>query len=273
MDSATLTRRRGGVEILKSRLLGGVEGLTHGFTGRAGGVGRESYGALNLSHGVGEDRGVVVENRRFAAAALGFPFGAMTLARQVHGNRIALVQDQDRGRGRLDPEDAMPDADGLMTRISGIALGVQTADCAPILIADPVRKVCAAVHAGWRGLALRVVEAAVAALSESFESSPSELLAAIGPAIGPCCYEVGPDLIEKVDKGVPSLKNRLRVGPSGRGFFDVPGAAKDQLLRAGVPESSVEDLGLCTAGAVGRVYSRRVEGPESGRGMAVILWK
>ncbi len=135
-------------------------------------------------------------NRAQFLTDAGFESGSLTLGRQVHGSRVSLVTENDRGRGLPPDFDAIPDSDGLITNSTELALGIIVADCVPVLLYDPVQHALGVVHAGWRGTVQKIVANAVDKMADEFGSKPEDLRAGIGPSIGPCCYEVGEEVID-----------------------------------------------------------------------------
>lgn len=183
---------------------------------------------------------------------------------QVHGTRVVVA-----GRD-LDP---VAEADVLLSEDPDSAVAVRVADCAPILLAQRQGQCVAAVHAGWRGTAAGAVGAAVRALGDAFGARPVDLLAAIGPTIGACCYEVGSETREAfaaAQHPEASLGRWFRPGRADRWQLDVPRANRDQLEAAGVPAASIFDSGLCTACHAGAFYSYRREGGAAGRLLGII---
>jgi len=193
---------------------------------------------------------------------------------QVHGRRVIVIR-----RGERLPE-ARPEADVLISDSPDVALVVRAADCVPLLLADRVRGVVAAVHAGWRGTAARAAVAAVEALAHEFGSQPGDLVAAIGPRIGACCYEVGTELVDAFAAAGHErylIDRWFAAPPPARGSqerprlrLDVPRANVDQLILAGVPEEQVYDCGLCTAMHLDVLTSYRAEKDKAGRLAGVI---
>jgi purine-nucleoside/S-methyl-5'-thioadenosine phosphorylase / adenosine deaminase len=215
------------------------------------------------------------EARDWARVAdeLGVGPGRLLRPGQVHGTSIAIKRLGDEtggwGAGR-------PRADIILTDDPTVAVAVQVADCVPVLIADWRTGVVAAVHAGWRGTAKRVVQVAVRALGETFRSRPSDLSAALGPAIGPCCYEVGPELLDVFAAAGHAAAERDRwFGRSedGKVRLDVPLANRDQLLAAGLAPHAIHVAGLCTVSHPDLFYSYRREGQGTGRIVGVIKVK
>jgi YfiH family protein len=201
----------------------------------------------------------------------------VALAKQVHGNTVVVVR-----RGRELPGEA-PEADAFASDRADVAVAIRVADCVPLLMADRSRGVVSAVHAGWRGTAARAAVAALDALEREFGTRPADIVAAIGPSIGPCCYEVGSELVDAFAAAghERSLIDRwflAQAPPRGsrerpRLRLDVAGANRDQLLLAGVPEEQIHSSGLCTAMHLDVLTSYRAEKEQAGRLAAVILAK
>lgn len=204
-----------------------IPGVRHGFFGRPGGVSEGPYAALNVGLRSGDRPERVLENRRRAAAALGAPLERLCVARQVHG-RHCLTLD-----APLEPT-APPEADALVTTRPDLVLGVTSADCAPVLLADPAAGVVGAAHAGWRGALAGVLEAVVAAMVAA-GADPARVTAVVGPCIGRRSYEVGPELRARFVESDPEAEPFFaeRVG-SERPLFDLEGYCVARLARAGV---------------------------------------
>ena len=197
---------------------------------------------------------------RALASAVGVAADHVVSMNQVHGREVVTV------RGEVPRE--RPEADALISRSPDVALVVRAADCVPLLIVDRQTGAVAAVHAGWRGTAARVAVAAVESLTREFGSRPEDLLVAIGPAIGPCCYEVGSDLVDAFAAAGHEryLIDRWFLTPREKKMrLDVPGANRDQLVLAGVREENIHVSGLCTAMHLDLLTSYRVEKEKAGR--------
>jgi YfiH family protein len=205
---------------------------------------------------------------RQVAQAAGVASNRLVHLRQVHGSTVATVR---RGEA-LSP--SLPEADIIATDDPELAIAIQMADCTPILIADRVRGVVAAAHAGWRGLAGRVPDAAIAALERHWGSRPDDLVAAIGPSIGACCYEVGADVrIAFENAGFEANQIAGWFGPERRPrhwHFDGWKSAADQLMTAGLTEEQIHVARLCTGCHPVHFSSYRREGASTGRMVAVI---
>ena len=235
-------------------------GIAAAFTTRHGGVSEAPFASLNLSLRAKDDPPAVRANRMRVLDAIGAPPDAWTCAEQVHGAGVANVGRADRGAGAADAGDAIAGADALWTLEPGIALAVLTADCVPILLADPDRGLIGVVHAGWRGLAAGVVGRAV---EEMAPSSPS---AFIGPSIGPCCYEVGEDVAAEVASAVGD--GVVRRGPgAAMPSLDLWEAAATALRAAGV--GAIAAARICTRSEHHRFYSHRA-GDDARQGLVVV---
>lgn len=245
-----------------SGTLANIPGVTHGFFGQRGGASTGDFAGNNMSHAVG-DTGVSVDNNRAALAQqMGFQPGRLVILKQVHSARVETVS------APLGAEPA--EADALVTATPGLLLGILTADCAPILFADPAAGIVGAAHAGWRGaaegIALNTISAMVALGAER-----SRIRAAIGPTITGPNYEVGEsfkaDFLAIASQGEP----HFTTPPGGKPHFDLPGFLEAQLQRAGI--ASVERVGTCTYASPERYFSHRYAthaGTRTGRQIAVI---
>ncbi|MBI3974841.1 MAG: peptidoglycan editing factor PgeF [Armatimonadetes bacterium] len=227
-------------------------GVVHGFTTRLGGVSGPPYATLNLGRGVGDAPALVAENRRRALAALGAESAAHVEASQVHGGEVAVVGRADRGR-------KVEGADGLVSAEPDVILAIHAADCVPILLWDPRRGAVGAVHAGWRGTAAGVAAAAVATMRQAFGTEPADLRVGIGPAIGPCHYEVDTPVAEAF-AAWPCASSVLRPGRPGYWHLDLVEANRRMLEEAGVPDAQIWSSGSCTACHRHLFFSYRREG-------------
>jgi YfiH family protein len=242
------------MRILESPLLAAFR---HGFTTRLGGVSAPPYGTLNLGGAVGDDPARVAENWRRLEAHTGLRFARV---RQVHGARVV------RAAAPCEPAE---EADVVLSAADGVAACVSVADCVPVLLADPVTGAVAAVHAGWRGTIARAAAEGVLALGREVGAPPSRLLAAIGPSIGPCCYEVSEDLAARFAAELPGSVAAPR-GPGARPHLDLWTANRAVLGAAGVPEGSIHLLGACTSCGGDLFFSHRRDAGRTGRQMAFI---
>jgi polyphenol oxidase len=226
-----------------------ASGADAAVTARGGGLSSGPYASLNLSLSVGDDSTLVLENRRRLATALGASPGDFIFARQVHGAGVRIVGEADRGSGAFRMDDAIVDADALVTRSTGVVLAILTADCVPIVLHDPVAGVLACVHAGWRGTVARVCAAAVAAM-QSLGSRPSDVIAGVGPAVAPARYQVGPEVHQAVTHafGSPAAPAIIRPDPAapGRWLLDLWSANRLVLREAGLLDRQIHITELPT---------------------------
>ena len=230
--------RLGDLDVLTWPAFAGL-GLDAIVTTRHGGVSQGPYASLNLSLHVGDDDKAVLENRRRAAAALGADLSDMVFCNQSHGRAVRVVSAADRGRGTLSLADAIDATDALVTTEPGIALVVMVGDCVPIVLHDPVAHVLACVHAGWRGTVARVSEAAVNVMS-TLGSDPANIIAGLGPAIGPDRYQVGADVAGAAERCFGSRAAEvLRPDGTGRWLFDQWTANRIVLGQAGLRDDNV----------------------------------
>jgi YfiH family protein len=242
------------------------EWLRAGFSTRASGA-TSAYGAKgeqNLGWTAEDEPATVASNRlEFVEALVRLPGFELVTVRQVHGDVVQVVR---RGGGPLCTAEgkATLQGDGLVTSETGLVLGVQTADCVPVLIADTRTRAVGAFHAGWRGTVARIVEVGVQAMTAEFGSRPEDLIAAIGPSIGPCCFEVG----EEVAAAFASdLVSRVACKNPHVDLWEVN---RRQLLAAGVPPGSITVLGECTVcsrtpAGQRKYFSHRAEHGKTGR--------
>ncbi len=216
-------------------------------TTRAGGVSDGPYATLNLSLSVGDDPARVLENRRRLARVMGARLDDFVFARQVHGSGVRVVGEAERGSGAFSLDDAIPDTDALVTASPGVLLAILTADCVPIVLHDPVARVLACVHAGWRGTVARVPAAALAAM-QTLGSRPSQVIAGLGPAASPARYQVGPDVHRAVTGAFGAAAGGfLRSDdPPDRWLLDLWAANRFLLREAGVPAAQVHVTNLPT---------------------------
>src|SRR5579863_4280077 len=189
-----------------------ASGADAAVTARDGGVSAGPYATLNLSLSVGDDPAGVLENRHRLAQVLGAGPADFVFARQVHGSGVRVVGEADAGSGAFSLDDAIPDADALVTRSPGVLLAILTADCVPIVLHDPVAGVLACVHAGWRGTVARVSAAALTAMT-SLGSRPADVIAGLGPAIAPSRYQVGLDVHDAVTQSFGPTASFIRPDP------------------------------------------------------------
>ena len=252
-------------DVVRSGHLGG-DGIDHAFFTRRGGVSGGIYAGLNVGVGSSDEAADVAENRRRAMATLGLEPGQLATTWQVHSAEAVVVEVPFAGE--------RPKVDGIVTNRPGMAVGVVTADCGPVLFADPANGVVGAAHAGWRGALGGVLEATVAAM-EKAGAERSRIRAVLGPTITQANYEVGLEMMAEFVSGDPERERFFALGRSGdKRQFDLPGFIVAQLGAAGVEPDFV---GLCTYAEPDRFFSfRRTTHrgePDYGRQLSAIALK
>lgn len=215
-----------GPPVLTSQRLQQLPGIKHGFFTRQGGVSTGVYDSLNVGRGSDDDPAAVEENRRRVAEAMGVGPGALLTCFQTHST---LVRVAEAPWGELRPE-----GDAIVTSTPGLACGALTADCAPVLLADAEARVVGSAHAGWKGALDGVIASAVTAMTAA-GSRPGDIVAVVGPCIGPDSYEVGNEFYERFAHHDPGSEHFFRAaGPEGKWLFDLPGFVLWRLEQAGV---------------------------------------
>jgi hypothetical protein len=238
--------------------------LVHAITTRHGGVSTGPYSSLNVSNGRGDDPKAVEENLSRICRALRLQRSDLTSPNQRHTANVRRVGSAERGKIQIG-------CDALVTDEARVSLLLRYADCVPILIYDPVRRALALVHSGWRGTVLGAPRAGVEFLVREFGSRPAELVAAVGPSIGPCCYEVGPDVVDAVQEAFSSSATLLSSHRGGRRHLDLWTANRRWLSDCGVQRIEVSEL--CTACHTEDFYSHRAENGKTGHFAAVMSLK
>ena len=243
-------------------LLAQVPGLVHGISTRGGGVSEGAYASLNLGRSTADRRDHVAENRSRVARALGV--GTLITPHQMHGATVAHVDDVDSAPG---------EADALVLRSTGCAVGVLGADCPGLLIVDPTRRALAVAHAGWRGVVAGVVRAAVTALCKMGGGVPGDLLVGLGPGIGLARYEVDLEVGARLAASVPAAARSevVREGRPGHVCADLRAALRAQLVELGVAAAHIESHPGCTYDDP-RFFSHRRDAGLTGRHALVAAW-
>jgi len=251
--------------MIQAQALQACPRVRHGFFTRQGGVSAGIYASLNCGYGSNDDAANVTENRRRVLATIGLPAEALATTYQVHSADVAEVT-------KPWPLDSRPRVDAMVTTRPGIALGIATADCAPVLLADPEAGVIGAAHAGWRGAVTGVVEAVVRNMVER-GAEPARMCAAVGPCIAQASYEVGPEFPQPFLQQDP--ENRRFFVPSkreSRFMFDLPGYVVSRLQRLGIANAAAVDRDTCAEADMFFSYRRTTLAGEKdyGRGLSVI---
>lgn len=257
MENGFRLEERDGLLLARCEALLAVPGIAHGFSTRRA-LGRSDFDLGNASDSSAEMR----ERRARFLSAAGFGSGAPAILHQVHGSRV-VASSECAAPPEADAVDWSRDDPGSLVP------SVRTADCVPVLLVDGKGRAAAAVHAGWRGIVAQVVPAAVASLSRR-GVDPAGLLAAIGPSIGPCCYEVGRDVADRVVEASGGPEGLVAPSGSDRVVLDLGRAVREQLTRAGIAPESIHAAPWCTRCRDDLFFSYRRDGGVAGRMMASV---
>ena len=233
---------------IEARALAGLTGIRHAFFTRNGGVSPGIYASLNAGVGSNDDPQNVAANRARMAASLGVAPERFLTCYQIHSPHVVVAETPWSG-------DARPRADAIVTNRPGLAIGISTADCGPVLFADPEARIIGAAHAGWRGALAGVTDATIAAM-ERLGAARARIVAAIGPMIRQPDYEVGPDLRDQFIAAAPANQRFFASADrDGHFMFDLAGYVASRLASASI--GAIEDLGACTYADPARFYSYR----------------
>lgn len=267
-----IEQHRDGVPFLMSDGMAAAGGVAHGFSTRLGGVSRGEWASLNLGLTRGDDPACVEENYRRFLGAVGAQGNRVAMCNQVHGSTVRTVTPADTKTRLYQP--AACEADALMTAIPGVTLVVFAADCVPILLYDPVRRVAAAVHAGWRGTAAGIASVAVEQMGKVYGCRPEHILAAVGPAIGPCCFETHEDVPNAITASMNAAAlPYMSIRENGKFSVDLKGINVRRLEQAGLERAHIACCELCTACGSERFWSHRRMGDRRGSMAAAIQLK
>ena len=266
-----------GVRFVTFESLATQQGLDAFVTTRHGGVSAGHFATLNLGGRTGDEREAVRSNRARVASVIHAAPTWLTFGQQVHGARVAVVANENRG-------DVFEETDALVTNAALVPLVILTADCAAIFLFDPVQRAVGIVHAGWRGTVARIAQRTVVTMREAFGSNPADLIVGIGPSIGPCCYEVGREVIDAASEAFEGRVEEVLVEPDmasagsfrasvneDKKHFDLWRANELVLRDAGVREERIETSRLCTACRTDLFYSHRAEHGNTGRFGGIVM--
>lgn len=264
-------KERNNLKLLKADNLEKLPWLEHAFTTRVGGVSSGNYHSLNL-FGTEEESKKAFENRKILAGTLGFNVEKLVLGQQVHGNRVQIVTENDKGSGFLNHKEAIPEIDALVTNLPGIPLMLLFADCLPVLIADRKNKAAGVVHAGWKGTAQNILTETLETMCKQYRSKKEDFLIAIGIGIAKCCFEIGPDVKAKLS--LVSYSEQAFETRNEKIYANLVEINKSQAENFGVPEENIAyNKDLCTFCNQDLFYSYRRDNKITGRHSAVIYLK
>lgn len=248
----------GEIRLYRSALIPDQE-FWHGFPERTGGVSDGPRASLNLGYRWGDERARVEDNRRLVAGHVGYDPDDLVVTKHVHGTRVWRV-------GEALPEP--PEFDGLVSDVPGKVLGAFAADCIPIVFADVDARVCGACHAGWRGTVGGVAANVVARMVE-LGARAQHIRVALGPSIGPCCFEVGPEVVAEFRAAFGELDRMVVAGPA-KDHIDMRVATRAMLEGAGIRAEHIDDRPPCTKCTPERFFSYRRDGKAGGVHMGFI---
>lgn len=273
MESKTLRiREKGSVKYITFPLFDRYETVNCVFTTRLGGVSTGKYSSMNMSLTGGDDRERVLENYRIICECAEIDPSHLVLSHQTHTNNVVCVTKEDIGRGIT--KASFTDVDGMITDIPEIALVTQYADCTPLIFFDPVKKVIATSHSGWRGTIKQIGKVTVEKMVEAYGCKPENIIAAIGPCIGSCCYEVDDPVYNAFCKiKYLDIDKIFTVLGGGKYMLDLVEANKQILINAGVKEDNVSLSDICTCCNYEELHSHRATNGERGTLAAIIELK
>jgi YfiH family protein len=246
---------------IQSKLLSGFEELGHTFTTRLDGKSLPPYLSNNIAFHVGDDEENVLANHRQLAAQLDYRLEKLVHMRQIHSDRVVIVDDTHHFA-------SPPECDALITDRKEIPLMVMSADCTPVLLYDPEKKVIAAVHTGRAGACSAIIPKTIATLEDAFGSDPSDLVAVLGPSIHSCCYEISAQIADDC------FEERFGFSISKRGdayYLDINAIIKKQLEEHGVYAENIEEISHCTSCENDLFFSYRADAQRTGRMAGVIF--
>jgi hypothetical protein len=242
------------------------EGVGHFVSTRVGGHSRSPFDSLNLSFNVGDAPEDVCKNRERLAKAIDIPLNSFTTAKQIHSDCVEVVSKESRGKGSVDFDGAINGTDAMLTNVPNTCLMVLLADCVPLFLYDPLKEVVGVVHAGWKGTLRFITEATIRTMQEHFGSSPQDIVAGIGPSIGPCCYRVGQEVVSQVEEVFGTTQHIINNrSADGKAYLDLWKANLEQLLVAGIREENIEMARTCTCHHPEVFFSYRHEKGKTGR--------
>jgi len=229
----------------------------------------ENYFTIGLNGVV--DNQAVLDNRKIIAEQFLFSPDSFVFASQVHGSRVAIVKEEDRGKGSFDRASYLCDVDAMITDKKGICLITQAADCVPILFHDPKKNVIGAAHAGWKGTISKIPAEMIKTFISEFNSNPADIVVGIGPSIGSCCYEIGNEVVELVKEAFGSCDDLILENDKfTKPVLDLWETNKRTLVESGIKPENIEIAGLCTKCNSNFFFSARA-GDKGRFGAAIML--
>jgi len=256
--------------VITYKLLDKYNEIAHFCTSREGGASVGNYASWNLSPFSGDNPENFAENKQLLCSQLNIPEENLIIPFQTHGTEI---RDIDRFYFQLSASEKinyLNGVDAVFTKLDGVCMGVTTADCVPLLFFDPVQKVVAAAHAGWRGTCARIAEKTVSAMIETYNCKPTDILVTIGPSISAAVYEVGKEVVENFEHAGFDTGEIIEIRSKSI-YLDLWAANRQSLLNAGIVAENIETAGICTYTEHERFFSARRLGIKSGRMLSGIM--
>lgn len=248
------------MNIFKLKIFSLIPNLKHGFTCRKDDLN------LKFSDNSSEN---ILSNRKKISEIMGFKLENLTCGEQVHGDNIKIIDKEDIGKGSTLENSPIKSTDGLITNFVGVPLMIMVADCVPVLLCDPIKKIIANLHCGWRGTSLEIVIKALKIIKKNYKSNISDILVGIGPGIGECCYEIGKEVFEKLSPVVTEKNTAFKINNKIKA--NLQEINKQQCIKYGILEKNIEILNLCTSCNNDLFFSYR-KGDLIQRQASIIFW-
>lgn len=231
--------------------------VTHAVSTRRGGVSQPPFDSLNLALHVGDAPADVISNRKIFFRSLGFDISDLVTPNQVHGDKIFRADDNYRGCGCQNYADSIPETDSLITNTPKLPLMLCFADCVPIFFVDIKNRAIGLAHGGWKGTLKKIAAKTFLKMNSEFNTQPEDCLVGIAPSIGPCCYQIGGEVIDKCKAAFPNNHHELLIERDGKIFLDLWRANVIQLLEVGLPQKNIDVAAECTCCKRDRYFSYR----------------
>ena len=268
-------KESGQIKYFECRGLDDTNLVVHAFTTRLGGVSNSPFNFLNMSYNVNDNNSSVTENRKIILTTLGIDYQDIVAAQQVHKDNISIIEKKEKSKGALQYYDGITESDALITDISGIPLLMCYADCVPIFILDPIKKVIALIHSGRRGTEMELTLKTLFKMQKIFETNPHSCLAAIFPSIGPCCYSIKEQ--HEIDSywANEDKFNGEEISKQNKSErrLNLRKANYWQLIKAGLQEKNIFVNEICTADHPELFFSYRRDKGNTGRMAAIFMLK
>jgi uncharacterized protein, YfiH family len=264
-----LISKKDSISYLQAAIFSECDFLIHAFCTRQGGASQDEYAGLNMSFSEGDEEYKVLQNWGRLADAFSIPLEQFLVVNQVHSDGIFVI----KPHGNYFPSRAELNYDAIVTNRTNLAICIKTADCVPVFFADRLKKVIAVVHAGWRSSALGICDKVIRLLQEKYSSSPQDILVAIGPSIGKCCYEVDSIVADSFRRQKNNESFLFPTAGANKWMLDLIEANRRQILDCGVPEKNIETSGFCTFCRQDIFFSHRGSGGITGRQINFMMIK